>query len=200
MVMSNKQNDTLRNDVFVAARAQSNADKSVYAAIRKAIPDWSDADRVKEIGLTYQAARMCASLNLKSELQALALISLKPHKDGTADGHRSFNQQLAWNAARSAWSTASKLAGAPNKRDGKTRAPRTTVAKPAEAVTLPNNLLPAITKAKSVADMHAYALRIAGNVAKYVNANSKYVTGDMGALLRGFAESVAKCDIDSKVA
>lgn len=185
------------NAVFVAAKAQGKSTTVVIDAIKACKLDWSNAKAVGEVADSYKAGRVVASLNLKSESQAMAIMALKPHKDGAGDGHRTLSQHMACRAAISAWSTIRLLAGAPSSQDGtkrKARAARATkVAEKDKAKSeLPDALLPALTRATSVQDVHAYALRMAQNVKRYLALNAAFVQGDVGDVLRHFPTDVAK--------
>lgn len=182
------------NAVFAAAKTQGKATTIVVDAIKACgLGDWKDAKAVGAVADSYKAGRVVASLGLKSEAAALAIMALKPHKDGASDGHRTLGQHMAVRAAISAWSTIRLLAGAPSAQTGDKRAARATKAnEPKEATPLAAALVPAITRAKSAADVNAYALRIAQNVAKYINLNAALVTGDVGDILRAFPVGVSK--------
>lgn len=187
--------NTTLNAVFVASKAQGKSTATVVNAVKTAIAnDWNNAKLVQDVANAYKTGRVVASLALKSENAALAILALKPHKDGASDGHRTFGQHMACRAAISAWSTIKLLAGAPNGRTGAKRAPRQQNAadKASDGSKLPDNLLPAITRATSHADVLAYALRMASNISKYVNLNAAMVSGDVGDVLRAFPASVKK--------
>lgn len=182
------------NAVFAAAKTQGKATTIVVDAIKACgLGDWKDAKAVDAVAASYKAGRVVASLNLKSEAQALAIMALKPHKDGAGDGHRTLGQHMAVRAAISAWSTIRLLAGAPSAQDGTTRAARATkVAEKDKAkAQLPDALLPALTQATSIQDVHAYALRMAKNVKKYLDLNAAFIQGDVGDVLRHFPADVA---------
>lgn len=182
------------NAVFSAAKAQGKSTQTVVDAIKAcSLGTWADAKAVSAVADAYKAGRVVAALGLKSEVAALAILALKPHKDGATDGHRTLGQHMACRAAISAWSTMRLLAGAPSAQDGTKRKARASKAnEPKGEATLPENLVPAVTRAKTAADVNAYALRMAQNVAKYINLNSKLVAGDVGAILRAFPLDVAK--------
>lgn len=178
----------LLSAVFVASRNEGKSRAVVVAAVKACNPDWSKDGALRD---TYKAGQIVTELNLKSEIAALAIMTLKPHKDGAADGHRTFAQQLAVKHATAKWSDIRKLCGAPSAQTGGQRKPRVAKAAEPNAPVVVSDL-PAIVKAKSVADVHAYALRMAGNITKFINASPKFVVGDMGDLLRSFVAGVSE--------
>ena len=190
--MSNNTTNATRNAVFVAARAQGKSTTLVIDAVKACKLTWLDKVAVASIADAYKAGRVSASLGV-TEKQALTILALKPHKDGaTPDGMRTFSEHMACRAAISAWSTIRLLAGAPSAQNGNGRTPRATKANEEEGKALPDTLLPALVRAKSESDVHAYALRVAGNVKRYLNMNDKYAKGDIGEALRSFVANVAK--------
>lgn len=181
---------TLLNTVFASAKNEGKHSQASVDAIKACKLDWTNAKDVEAVATSYKAGRIVNTLNLKSEVAALAILALKPHNDGAGDGHRTFVQHQAVRAAISTWSSKRMLAGAPNARTNAKRAPRASTANAEPASPLADTLLPAIVKAKSAADVHAYALRVASNVTKYINANAKFVTGDCGDVLRRFPQAI----------
>jgi hypothetical protein len=189
--MINDTTNTLRNDVFIAARNESKSTQAVVDAIKACQLDWSKPDQVDPIAGAYKAGRISAALEC-SEETALGILSLKPFKDGlTADNRRTFGQHMACRAAISAWSNIRGLAGAPDAKTGDKRKPRQTEAKP-ESVVTPDDLAPAVIRAKLRADVEAYALRIAGNVKRYLDMNAAVIKGYTGGTLRDFVVDVAE--------
>jgi hypothetical protein len=179
----------LLSAVFVASRNEGKSRAIVVAAVKACNPDWTKDGALRD---TYKAGQVVTELNLKSEIAALAIMALKPHKDGASDGCRTFGQQLAVKHATAKWSDIRKLCGAPSAQTGGQRKPKATkVNEPKDGKVVVSDL-PAIVKAKSVADVHAYALRMAANVTKFINASPKFVVGDIGDVLRSFVTDVAK--------
>lgn len=181
------------NDVFKTARDQSKSTVKVIGAIKACKLDWTNADAVAIVGDTYKAGRISGALEV-SEKTARGILAAKPHKDGdSSDDRRTFAEHMAARAAISAWSTIRLLAGAPSAQTGGKRAPR--MAKDAagdeSATGEAGAVIPAVTRAKTEADVHAYALRMAGNMTKYVNLNAKLVTGSTGDAIRGFIAAIA---------
>ena len=193
---------TNRDAVFTAAINEGKSVTEVVSAIVAAIKGkWDDVDLVDSIAGAYKAARLVVSLKLETESSALAILALKPHKDGDDDGRRTLGQQLATRAAISAWSNVRNRAGAPSAQTGAKRKPRATTSESSdEESELPDNLLPAITRATSEQDVHAYALRVAQNMTRYMNHNAKLVHGDIGEAMRGFIASVSQVAIEDKLA
>lgn len=186
--MSNETDttNTLRNDVFVAARNESKSTQAVIDAIKACHLDWSKLDQVEPIAAAYKAGRISATLDCGEDV-ALGILALKPFKDGlTADNRRTFGQHMACRAAISAWSHIRGLAGAPSAQTGNTRPPRQTEG---ETVKLPANMV-TIARANSPADVQAFALRIADVVKRYLNMNAKLVEGQTGGVLRDFVMDV----------
>ncbi len=194
--------NTSRNAVFSAARAQGKSTATVVDAIKACRLDWSNADAVASIADAYKAGRLCASLDLKSEVAASAIFALKPYKDGAGDGHRTLVQQMACRAAISAWSTTRMLAGAPSAQTGAKRAPRapgaSQTAKSGEGATSladKSDISPAmlaVPRASSPADVHAFLLRMADVMSKYQNRNAKLITEGAGAIMQDFVIAVRK--------
>lgn len=184
----------LITNVFNAARNEGKQQTVSVDAIKAAIVSWSDAVNVTNVANAYKAGRLCATLGLKDQAAAVKVFALKPHKDGGNDTVRTLAQHQACRAAISAWSNIRMRAGAPNARDaGKTRTARATTTTTEPPKVAPVGFEPAITKATSVQDVHAYALRMAQNVLKYVNAAGPvFVVGATGDTLRAFISDVRK--------
>jgi hypothetical protein len=193
--MSNST-DTNRNAVFVAARAQGRSLQTVVDAIKACKLDWANKDQVASIADAYKAGRVAASLDCKTEKAALAILSLKPYKDGAGDGHRTLTQHNACRVAIATWSQIRLLAGAPSAQDGTKRKARPSKVaekdKSKDKAQLPEALLPALTRWESAADMNTFALRIARLIKKNVNMNAALVKGDVGDLLRRFPVDMAR--------
>ena len=180
--------------VFNAARVQGKSTQAVIDAIVALHIDVANKDGVNAIANAYKAGRLCASLGLKSEKEASAVFARLPYANGRgvpfpADGkpRRSADQHKACRAAISAWSTMRLLAGLESARNGAQRAVRTPKAK--SDAKLPANMV-TIAKAKSPADVHAFALKIAGVLKKYLDMNAKVAMGDDGTAMRAFIASV----------
>jgi hypothetical protein len=183
------------NNVFVAAKAQGKSTQVVVSAIKACINgNWDDAINVANVANAYKAGRLCASLELKDEKAALAILALKPFKDDKPNGDnmRTLGQHMACRAAISAWSNIRLLAGFVSAQTGQKRKPKVSTANKPDATTLPDNLEPAIVRALSVADVHAYALRMAGNIARYQKLNAALCEGTVGDLLRNIPVSLRK--------
>ena len=182
--------------VFNAARIQGKSTQAVVDAIIALHIDVANKDGVNAIANAYKAGRLCASLGLKSQKEADAVFARAPYANNRgvpfpADGkaRRTLDLDKACRAAISAWSTMRLLAGLESARNGAQRAARTPSAgKPAQ---LPANMV-SIVKAKTPADAHAFALKIAGVVKRYLAMNDKLATGDVGQALRDFVAAVNK--------
>ena len=182
--------------VFNAARIQDKSTQAVIDAIVALHIDASNKDGVNAIANAYKAGRLCASLGLKTPKEADAVFARAPYANNRgvpfpADGkaRRTVDQDKACRAAISAWSTMRLLAGLESARNGAQRAARTPKTKtPAQ---LPANMV-TIAKAKSPADVHTFALKVAGVVKRYLDMNDKLATGDVGQALRDFVAAVNK--------
>ena len=182
--------------VFNAARIQGKSTQAVVDAIVALHIDVTNKDGVNAIANAYKAGRLCASLGLKSAKEANHVFARAPYANNRgvpfpADGkaRRDAIQDKACRNAISAWSTMRLLAGLGSARNGAQRAARTPSAgKPAQ---LPANMV-SIVKAKTPADVHTFALTIAGVVKRYLDMNDKLATGDVGQALRDFVAAVNK--------
>ena len=182
--------------VFNAARIQGKSTQAVIDAIVALHIDASNKDGVNAIANAYKSGRLCASLGLKTAKEADQVFARAPYANNRgvpfpADGkaRRDAIQDKACRAAISAWSTMRLLAGLESARNGTTRAARTP--KPKSDAKLPANMV-TIAKAKSLADVHAFALKVAGVVKRYLDMNDKLATGDVGQALRDFVAAVSK--------
>ena len=182
--------------VFNAARIQGKSTQAVVDAIIALHIDASNKDGVNAIANAYKAGRLCASLGLKSEKEANAVFARAPYANNRgipfpADGkaRRTADQDKACRNAISAWSTMRLLAGLESARNGAQRAARTPETK--TSAQLPANMV-TIAKAKSPADVHTFALKVAGVVKRYLDMNDKLATGDVGQALRDFVAAVNK--------
>lgn len=192
--MSNTSTNVSRNAVFSAARTQGKSTTIVVDAIKACKLDWSKADQVASIADAYKTGRLCAALNLKSEVVASAIFALKPYKDGAGDGHRTLVQHMACRAAISAWSSTRMLAGAPSAQTGKKRAPRVP-ATPKESTADKSDISPAmlaVPRATNANDVHAFMLRMADVFSKYRNRNAKLITEGAGAIMQDYVNAVRK--------
>ena len=177
----------LRNAVFIAARNESKSTQAVIDAIKACQLDWSKPDEVAPIAVAYKTGRISAALECAEDV-ATGILALKPFKDGlTADNRRTFGQHMACRAAISAWSHIRGLAGAPSAQTGEGRKARQTEGD--ETVKLPANMV-TIAKANSAADVHAFALRIAGVVDRYLKMNAGMDIGLTGGTLRDFVMDI----------
>jgi hypothetical protein len=180
--------------VFNAARVQGKSTQAVVDAIIALHIDPTNKDGVNAIANAYKAGRLCASLGLKSEKEANQVFARAPYANNRgvpfpADGkaRRDASQDKACRNAISAWSNMRLLAGLDSARNGAQRAVRvSTAGKPAQ---LPANMV-TIAKAKSPADVHAFALKVAGVVKKYLDMNDKLAIGETGTALRTFVAAV----------
>ncbi len=180
--------NTLRNDVFVAARNQGKSTQTVIDAIKACHLDWTNAAQVDPIAGAYKAGRISASLEC-DEAAALGILALKPFKDNApADNCRTFSQHMACRAAISAWSTIRLLAGAPSAQTGKDRAARQTEGEP-EVDKSPTNTV-TIARAKTAQDVQAFALRIADVVKRYLDMNAGIAGGMTAGTLRDFVVDI----------
>ena len=182
--------------VFNAARIQGKSTQAVIDAIVALHIDASNKDGVNAIANAYKSGRLCASLGLKSAKEADQVFARAPYANNRgvpfpADGkaRRDAIQDKACRNAISAWSTMRLLAGLESARNGTTRTARTPKAK--SEAKLPANMV-TIAKAKSPADVHAFALKVAGVVKRYLDMNDKLATGDVGQALRDFVAAVNK--------
>jgi hypothetical protein len=180
--------------VFNAARVQGKSTQAVVNAIIALHIDPTNKDGVNAIANAYKAGRLCASLGSKSEKEANQVFARAPYANNRgvpfpADGkaRRTADQDKACRNAISAWSNMRLLAGLDSARNGAQRATRAPKAK--SDAKLPANMV-TIAKAKSPADVHAFALKIAGVVKRYLDMNDKLATGDVGTALRTFVASV----------
>jgi hypothetical protein len=112
----------------------------------------------------------------------------KTHKD-SVDPVKA-REWLDYRANISAWNQIKVKAGAP-KPDGTARAPRATAAAKAAAAKAASADAAVVmfgenTRATTVADTHAFALRISGIINAYLNDNSRLCTGEVGGLFRDF--------------
>ena len=181
--------------VFNAARIQGKSTQAVVDAIIALHIDASNKDGVNAIANAYKAGRLCASLGLKSQKEADAVFALKPYANGKnvpftdTAGRSNATQYKAIRAAISAWSTMRGLAGLMNANTGKPRGANAGVnagkGKPAPAQV-------SIVRAKTPADVHTFALKVAGVVKRYLDMNDKLATGDVGQALRDFVAAVNK--------
>jgi hypothetical protein len=182
--------------VFNAARIQGKSTQAVVDAIVALHVNVDNKDGVNAIANAYKAGRLCASLGLKSEKEANQVFARAPYANNRgvpfpADGkaRRDAIQDKACRNAISAWSTMRLLAGLESARNGAQRAVRTPSAgKPAQ---LPANMV-TIAKAKSPADVHTFALKIAGVLNRYLGMNAKVEMGDDGTAMRAFVAAVNK--------
>ncbi len=186
--------DTL--SVFNAARIQGKSTQAVVDAIVALHVDVANKDGVNAIANAYKAGRLCASVGLKSQKEADAVFARAPYANNRgvpfpADGkaRRDAIQDKACRAAISAWSTMRGLAGLMNANTGKPRGANAGVNagknKPAPAQV-------SIVRAKTPADVHTFALKVAGVVKRYLDMNDKLATGDVGQALRDFVAAVNK--------
>jgi hypothetical protein len=182
--------------VFNAARIQGKSTQAVVDAIVALHIDVTNKDGVNAIANAYKAGRLCASLGLKSAKEADQVFARAPYANNRgvpfpADGkaRRDAIQDKACRNAISAWSTMRLLAGLESARNGAQRAARTPSAgKPAR---LPANMV-TIAKAKSPADVHTFALKIAGVLNRYLGMNAQVAMGDDGTAMRDFVMAVNK--------
>lgn len=182
--------------VFNAAKTQGKSTQAVVDAIIELHVSADNKDGVNAIANSYKSGRLCASLGLKSEKEALTVFARAPYANNRgvpfpADGkaRRTADQDKACRNAISAWSTMRLLAGLESARNGAQRAVRTPKAK--TPAPLPANMV-SIVKAKTPADVHAFALKVAGVVKRYLDMNDKLATGDVGQALRDFVAAVHK--------
>jgi hypothetical protein len=173
--------------VFNAARVQGKSTQAVVDAIIALHIDASNKDGVNAIANAYKSGRLCASLGLKSEKEANQVFARAPYANNHGVPFRADGK--ARRAAISAWSTMRLLAGLESARNGAQRAARTPKTK--SDAKLPANMV-TIAKAKSPADIHTFALKVAGVVKRYLDMNDKLATGDVGQALRDFVAAVNK--------
>ena len=184
--------------VFNAARVQGKSTQAVIDAIVALHIDVANKDGVNAIANAYKAGRLCASLGLKSAKEADAVFALKPYANSKnvpftdTAGRSNATQYKAIRAAISAWSTMRGLAGLMNANTGKPRGtkPEKTDRK-GDLAKMPANMV-SIVKAKTPADVHTFALKVAGVVKRYLDMNDKLATGDVGQTLRDFVAAVNK--------
>lgn len=181
--------------VFNAARVQGKSTQAVIDAIIALHVDVTNKDGVNAIANAYKSGRLCASLSLKTAKEAEQVFALKPYANARnvpfadTDGRSNATQYKAIRAAISAWSTMRLLAGLMNANTGKPRGANAGVnagkGKPAPAQV-------SIVRAKTPADVHTFALKVAGVVKRYLDMNDKLATGDVGQALRDFVAAVNK--------
>lgn len=193
------QNPQTLSALYKAALSEGKSLAAVVAAIQACNPVWGNVEQMALIADAYKAGRISASLGV-NEKEARRIIGMKPfdeHVLNPGDDRRTLPQHKAARAAIAAWSRVREAAGAPSAQTGKKRGARGATAAPKGADASGNSLgaeavIPAITRAKSTADVNAYALRMAQNVKRYLDMNAKFAVGEFGGALRTFVASVAQ--------
>ncbi len=175
----------LLSTVTSCAQFEGEAKNDVIAAIVACAIDWTDKESVASVQQAYRMGDLAHrgyGANAATELLANTPKE-KTHKD-SVDPVKA-KEWLDYRANISAWTHIKFKAGAP-KPDGTARAPRSKASDKAASAEAAIVMFGENTRATTVADTHAFALRISGIINAYLNDNARLCEGEVGGLFRDF--------------
>jgi hypothetical protein len=191
------------NDLYEAARTAGWETYQCANLLKSAKIKWSDKEAVALIASEFRLGHIAGYLSLPSRDAAMEVMKLS----GT---ERSELQQRAYRAAVSSWSNVRLLAGAPNARNGSTRAApakraartttgandNTVTARPtaAETVTSPKALAPVVAKVfprvAAPDDVATFATWLVDTITAFEKRNAHVKMGDYRSAFHDFIMSV----------